>query len=84
MLAKINKKTMLLTEEVQLGGGPIVSMANSKEKCYALTAQGSLHSCEVHSPIASQLCFMTSQPISVGEVVFPSGFSEVFATRSRD
>jgi cilia- and flagella-associated protein 52 len=48
MLAKVSKKTMLLTEEVQLGGGAIVSMTNSKEKCYALTAMGSLHSYEVH------------------------------------
>jgi hypothetical protein len=59
-LAKINKKTMLLSEEVQLGGGPIVSMTRSKEKVYACTSKGSLHSCEVSLPLASQVCFMTS------------------------
>jgi WD40 repeat protein len=47
MISKINKKTLLVTEETQLGGGSIVSMANSKEKCYVLTAKGSLHSYEV-------------------------------------
>ncbi len=83
-LAKINKKTMLLSEEVQLGGGPIVSMTRSKEKVYACTSKGSLHSCEVSLPLASQVCFMTSQSEAIGEIIFPAEFSEVFATRSKD
>lgn len=83
-LAKVNKKTMCLTDEVQLGGGSIVSMANSKEKIYSLTAKGSLHSVDVSQPLASQACFMTSLSDSIGEIIFPAGFSEVCAIRSKD
>lgn len=58
-------------------------MANSKEKIYALTAKGSLHSVDVFSPLAGQTCFMTSMTQEVKEIVFPAGFSEVFAVRTK-
>jgi hypothetical protein len=41
---------MNLVDETALGGGSIVGLANSKEKCYALTAKGSMHSVEVLQP----------------------------------
>lgn len=44
---------MIMTEEVSFGGGAVVSMANSKEKIYALTAKGSLHSVDVSAPLAA-------------------------------
>ena len=37
---------MVFEEEVNLQGGPVVSLTNSREKIYALTATGSLHSVE--------------------------------------
>ena len=61
-----------------------MGLANSKEKCYALTRMGSLHSVEIAEPLANQVCFMTSQPSSIGEIVFPTEYSEVFAIRSLD
>lgn len=59
-------------------------MANSKEKIYTLTAKGNLHSVDVSLPLASESCFMTSLSSSVGEIIFPASFSEVFAVKSKD
>jgi len=65
-LAKINRKSFLFEEEVQLNGGPIVSLTNSQEKIYALTAKGNLHSAEGDKPLSLQTCFMTSMANKVG------------------
>ena len=46
MLGKVNKSTMVFEEEVNLQGGPVVSLTNSQSKIYALTAAGSLNSVE--------------------------------------
>jgi len=59
-------------------------MANSQEKIYALTAKGNLHSVDVSQPLSTQACFMTALSTPVGEIVWPAGFSEVFAVRSLD
>jgi hypothetical protein len=42
-LAKVDKKTMLFEEEVQLMGGPICSVASSSETLYCLTTRGTLY-----------------------------------------
>ncbi len=52
---------MVFDEEVNLAGGPVVSLTNSREKIYALTASGSLHSVEGSEPLSSVNCFMTTQ-----------------------
>jgi hypothetical protein len=59
-IGRINKKTMIFEEEINLDGGPVVSLTNSREKIYALTAAGSLHSVEGNQPLASATCFMTT------------------------
>ena len=46
MLGKVNKATMVFEEEVNLQGGPVVSLTNSQSKIYALTAAGTLNSVE--------------------------------------
>ena len=45
-LGKIDKKTMVFDHETNLRMGPIMALANSSEKVYALTLQGTLHSVE--------------------------------------
>ena len=84
MLGKINKKTMVFEEEVSLDGGPVVSLTNSQEKIYALTASGSLNSVEGGQSLASVTCFMTTQTDPVTSICFPAGFGEIFAVRSKD
>jgi hypothetical protein len=60
-IAKIDKKTMVFDHEANLQIGPIVSLANSSEKVYALTLSGTLHSVEGNKvPLSSQVCFMAS------------------------
>ncbi len=75
---------MVFDEEVNLAGGPVVSLTNSREKIYALTASGSLHSVEGSEPLSSVNCFMTTLTDPVTEVVFPAGFGEIFAVRCKD
>ena len=67
-----------------MNGGPIVSLTNSAEKIYALTSTGNLHSVAGDQPLASVTCFMTTQTEPVNSIVFPAGFGEIFAMRSRD
>jgi hypothetical protein len=45
-LGKIDKKTMLFDHETNLRMGPVIALANSSEKIYALTQSGTLHSVE--------------------------------------
>ena len=45
-LGRINKNTMIFEEEANLQSGPVVSLCNSQEKIYALTAKGTLNSVE--------------------------------------
>ena len=75
---------MVFEEEVSLQGGPVVSLTHSREKIYALTASGSLHSVEGTEPLATAACFMTTQTDPVTQIVFPAGFGEIFAVRSKD
>ena len=51
---------MVFEEEVNLQGGPVTSLTHSREKIYALTASGSLHSVEGTQPLATAACFMTT------------------------
>ena len=75
---------MIFEEEVNLNSGPIVSLTNSQEKIYALTAAGALHSVVGTETLASAVCFMTSQTDPVSQICFPAGFGEIFAVRSKD
>ena len=83
-LARVNKKSMLFEEEVDLQGGPIVSLTNSVEKIYALNASGSLNSVEGTTNLANVSCFTTSMTDPVSSICFPAGFGEIFAVRIRD
>lgn len=67
-----------------MNGGPVVSLTNSAEKIYALTSAGNLHSVAGDSPISAVTCFMTTQTDPVTSIVFPAGFGEIFAMRSKD
>lgn len=75
---------MVFEEEVNLMSGPVVSITNSREKIYALTANGSLHSVEGEAPLSTATCFMTSMTDPVTSICFPAGFGEIFAVRCRD
>ena len=83
-IAKVHKKTFAFEEEAQLGGGSVVSMMKTQTNVYALTAKGNLHSVAEDKPIASQALFMTSLNTSIGQMAFPAGFGEIFATKCRD
>ena len=83
-LGRINKRTMVFEEEANLQGGPIVSLTNSQEKIYALTAAGTLNSVEGGENVASASCFMTTMTDPVTSICFPAGFGEIFAVRSKD
>ena len=52
-IGKVNKKTFAFEEEVQLGGGPIVSMMKTQANVYGLTAKGNLHSIAEDKPLAT-------------------------------
>ena len=84
ILARVNKKTLIFEEEVNLMNGPIVSLTNSQQKIYALTAAGNLHSVVGTDPLSSTVCFMTSHTDPVNSICFPAGFGEIFAVRSKD
>ena len=75
---------MVFEEEANLQGGPIVSLTNSQEKIYALTAAGTLNSVEGGENVASASCFMTTMTDPVTSICFPAGFGEIFAVRSKD
>ena len=83
-IGRVNRKTMVFEEEVNLANGPVVSLTNSREKVYALTAGGSMYSVEGSQPLASVTCFATSMTDPVSAIRFPAGFGEIFAVRSRD
>jgi len=52
---------MLFDHETNLRMGPIIALANSSEKIYALTQSGTLHSVEGNKEhLSSQACFMGS------------------------
>ena len=53
-------------------------------KIYGLTGKGVLYSSIAEDPINLMTVFMSSQCQNILEIVFPRGFSEVFATRSSD
>jgi len=84
MLGKVNLKTMVFEEEVNLQGGPVVSLANSQQKLYALTAAGSLNSVEGGQSLNTVSCFMTTMTDPVTSICFPAGFGEIFAVRIKD
>lgn len=74
---------MVFDHEANLQIGPIVSLANSSEKVYALTLSGTLHSVEGNKvPLSSQVCFMASISGKIKQIVFPQNFSSVFACLS--
>ena len=75
---------MVFEDEVNLESGPVVSLCNSMEKIYALTAAGSMFSVEGTEPLASVSCFTTSITNPVSSIHFPAGYGEIFAMRSRD
>ena len=83
-VAKVHKKTFGFEEEVQLGSGPIVSMMKTQTNVYALTAKGNLHSMGEDKQLSTQSLFMTSLNTSIGQIAFPAGFGEIFATKCRD
>ena len=83
-IARINATTMVFEDEVNLESGPVVSLTNSMEKIYALTAGGSMFSVLGSEPLANVSCFTTSITNPVSAIHFPAGFGEIFAMRSRD
>lgn len=75
---------MIFDHETNLRNGPIVTLANSQEKIYALTQAGTLHSVEGNKDhLSSQSCFMGSIIGKVKQIVFPANFSSVFACLSQ-
>ena len=78
---------MNVIDEAQMGdstNGGIKSIASSTDKIYALNGYGHLHSAACEEPLGQGSVFMTSSVHKIGDIVFPAGFGEVFATRSRD
>ena len=75
---------MVFDDEVNLESGPVVSLTNSREKIYALTAAGSMFSVAGNEPLAAVTCFTTSITQPVNSIHFPAGFGEIFAMRSKD
>ena len=61
-----------------------MSLTNSQEKIYALTAHGSLHQVEGGASLATATCFMTTMTDPVTSICFPAGFGEIFAVRIKD
>lgn len=84
LIARVNRRTLTFEDEADLHGGPVVSLTNSQEKIYALTAKGNLHSVGGQDPLAAQSCFMGSQTEPVAEIAFPAGYGELFAIRCKD
>jgi len=84
VLGRVNRKTMTNMDEVNLQNGPVVSLTNSREKIYALTAGGSMFSVEGSQPLSTVTCFFTSMTDPVSQICFPAGFGGIFAVRSRD
>jgi len=83
-IAKIKASSMVFQDEVSLESGPVVSLTNSREKIYSLTAAGSLFSVLATEPLSAVTCFTTSITNPVSSMHFPAGFGEIFALRSRD
>ena len=75
---------MIFDHESNLRNGPVMALANSSEKIYALTLAGTLHSAEGNKDhLSSQACFMGSISGKVKQIVFPANFSSVFACLSQ-
>jgi hypothetical protein len=75
---------MVFDHETNLRMGPVIALANSSEKVYALTQSGTLHSVEGNKEhLSSQVCFMGSVGGRIKQIVFPSNFSSVFACLSQ-
>jgi hypothetical protein len=81
-IARIDKKTFQFIEEYQLDQGMIISIASSSEKIWALTQNGTLHNVDGNKPFKTQSKFLSVMMGKVGKIVFPTGFSEVFACMS--
>jgi cilia- and flagella-associated protein 52 len=83
-ISKVRKADMILQETCNVGQGPIVALTNSEEKIYALTQSGTLHSFGGNDRIAAQSQFMAAFSGKVSSIVFPRGFSKVFACMGSD
>jgi hypothetical protein len=85
-VAKIDKKNMTVIDETKMGDSDmgIRSLASSSDKIYALDSNGDLHQASCTEPLAANSIFMTSSVYKIGDIVFPAGFGEVFATRCKD
>jgi hypothetical protein len=85
-VAKIDKKNMTIMDETLMCDSTmgIKCLASSSDKIYALNGYGHLHHVSCTDPLASNSVFMTSSIYKIGDIVFPAGFGEVFATRCKD
>ena len=83
-VAKIDKTTMKVVDEVILCDSGVKAVASSEMKIYGLTGKGVLYSSIAEDPLNTMTVFMSSQCQNISEIIFPRGFSEVFATRSSD
>ena len=83
-LAKVDRKSMQVIEEVNLDNTGVRAVTSSEGKIYALSGKGLLHHCVADDPISTTSVFMSSSCRPIGDIIFPAGFSEVFATRCHD
>ncbi len=83
-MARIEKKNFQFIEDFNLEQGAIISIASSSEKIWALTQNGTLHNIDGNKSLKTQSKFLSVMMGKVGKIVFPTGFSEVFACMSYD
>lgn len=80
-VARVNKKTMKIDEEVKVAGG-VCSLAQTQISMFILTTKGTVYNVRHTEPLGRHEYFSSGHSQQIRSIVFPKGYSEVFATCS--